>query len=132
MIVSSDTAIAMPKPVSGPNSTTAIVPTTAATKSARRIRRYRRNAVTSMRPQTAPTTIAASTARGRSVKNQVNATITTTTRPADVMPVTWLRPPACAAAAVFDRLPATPRPPDSPAAMLAAPMPTSSRSVSTR
>ena len=41
-------------------------------------------------------------------------------------------PNAWSAEAVFDRLPATPRPPDSPAPMFAAPMPTSSFSVSTR
>ena len=86
----------------------------------------------SISPHTAATTIADSTARGRSLKHHVNATSTIITITADVMPATWLRLPACSAAAVFDKLPATAMPPDNPAPTLAPPMAISSRSVSTR
>ena len=89
-------------------------------------------AETSIRPQTAATTIALSTACGRSVNTQVNATITIMVKAAAVSPVIWLPLPAWSAVAVFDRLPDTASPPESPAATLAAPIPTSSRSVSTR
>ena len=51
-------------------------------------------AATSMRPQTAATTIAPSTARGRSVKNHVNRISTMTTRTAETRPETWLVAPA--------------------------------------
>ncbi len=89
-------------------------------------------AATSMRPQTAATTIAPSTARGRSVKNHVNRISTMTTRTAETRPETWLVAPARAAVAVFERLPATAIPLESPAATFEAPTPMSSRSVSTR
>ncbi len=125
--------MAMPRPGSGPNSTTARAQIDAATKSARRMRAYRRMAATSISPQTAAMTIAPRTARGSSVKNQVNRTRTMTTSTADTRPVTWLVAPAArSAAAVFDRLPATAIPLDSPAAMFDAPTPMSSRSVCTR
>ncbi len=94
MIASSDTTIAMPRPGSGPKSTTPPMPTAAATKSALRTRWYRTSDETSISPHTAAITMALSTACGRSVKNQVNASRTTTTRAAEVIPVTWLRLPA--------------------------------------
>ena len=66
------------------------------------------------------------------MKHHVRAISTITTITADVMPDSWLRLPACAAAAVFDRLPATAIPPDTPAPTLAPPMAINSRSVLTR
>jgi len=69
---------------------------------------------------------------GRSVNTQVNATSTIMVRAAAVSPVIWLPLPAWSAVAVLERLPDTASPPENPAATLAAPMPTSSRFVSTR
>ena len=85
-----------------------------------------------MSPQTAWTTMAESTARGSGAIDSTNATSTTTTMRAVARPTTWELPPARATAAVFDRLPATPRPPESPAPTLAAPDATSSWFESTR
>ncbi len=66
------------------------------------------------------------------MNTQVNATSTIIVTTDAAIPVTWLALPAWSAVAVLERLPATASPPESPAATLAAPIPTSSRSVSTR
>ncbi len=76
--------------------------------------------------------MALSTALGRSDSTGAIATITTSDRAAATTPATWLRLRASLAAAVLDRLPATPRPPNSPEARLATPEASSSWSASTR
>jgi hypothetical protein len=58
--------------------------------------------------------------------------MTTSASRAVVTPVACVRPPAVAAAAVFDRLPATPRPPKRPLARFAPPVATRSLSASMR
>ena len=92
----------------------------------RRIHRYRFSAAVSISPHTAWITMAASTARGRGASNSASSTSTSSTMMADISPVTWVCPPERREAAVFDSEPATPSPAESPAAMFAAPDPTSS------
>ena len=58
--------------------------------------------------------------------------VTATDNTAAVSPTTCVLPPARSEAAVLERLPATPRPPTRPDAMLAAPAASSSWSASTR
>ena len=76
-------------------------------------------------------TIADSTARGRPATLPANATSMTTT-PAATSPVSCVLAPAFSTAAVLDRLPATPIPPNRPDAAFATPDATSSPSVRTR
>jgi hypothetical protein len=93
---------------------------------------YRRNAPKSISFQTALTTIALNTALGRLDSAGAIATITTSDSTAATIPVIWLRLRASLAAAVLDKLPATPRPPNRPQATLATPEASSSWSASTR
>ena len=100
--------------------------------SLRRIRAYRRSAATSMSFQTALTTIALSTAFGSSERVGAIAAMTTRASAAAARPATWVRPLASLTAAVLERLPATPMPPNSPEATLATPVARSSWSESIR
>jgi hypothetical protein len=63
---------------------------------------------------TAAMTTAASVAAGRSSKSPVRKSSATTVRPAASSPETWVRAPAEALTAVFDRLPLTTMPLDTP------------------
>ena len=73
-------------------------------------------------------TIADSTARGSWASRPAAATTKTSTTTAAATLLTWVNAPARALAAVFDRDPPTPIPPNSPEARLAAPVATNSRS----
>ncbi len=86
----------------------------------------------SIRPHTAWMTIAESTALGSAESNGAKKAIVSTASSAVVSPATWLRPPARLDAAVLDRLPATPKPPNSPELRFAAPKASSSWLASMR
>jgi hypothetical protein len=81
---------------------------------------------------TALTTIALRTARGSTDRTEAIETITTRDSPAATRPAICVRPRASQQAAVLDKLPATPIPPNSPEATLAVPEANSSWSDSIR
>jgi len=72
-------------------------------------------------PQSALMTTAASTASGNHWNAGARNARVRSTRPARMMFATWVFAPADAAAAVFDRLPATAMPPRTPAPRLERP-----------
>ncbi len=82
--------------------------------------------------QTALTTMALRTALGSPESTGAMATMTTRASTAAVSPAICVRPRASLTAAVLDRLPATPMPPNKPEPRLAAPEASSSWSASTR
>ena len=75
-------------------------------------------------------TMAARVASGSCSKRPVRNSRVTTVRAATTSPDSWVRAPAPAFTAVFDRLPLTTMPPENPDATFAAPSPTSSRFAS--
>jgi hypothetical protein len=89
-----------------------------------------RNAATSTSSTTATMTTAARTASGSCSNRPVRNNSVTMVRTATVRPETWVRAPELPFTAVLDRLPLTTIPDDSPAPMLAAPSPSSSRLAS--
>ena len=126
-----DWAMASSSPISGPKTSTPTAATIAARKSSRRTRRYRSTAARSISPHTACTTTALSTASGIADSRGAATRIATIVTTAVARPATWVRHWARTAVAVLDRLPATAKPPKSPAMMLAAPVATNSWSAST-
>ena len=79
---------------------------------------------------TAAITTAASVASGRFSNRPVRKSRVTTVRADTVSVETWLLAPAPPLTAVFDRLPLTTMPAQTPAPRFAAPMPSSSRLAS--
>jgi hypothetical protein len=75
-------------------------------------------------------TTAASVASGSSSKSPVRNSSVTTVRAATTSPASWLFAPAEPFTAVFERLPLTTMPLESPAVTFAAPSPSSSRFAS--
>ena len=85
----------------------------------------------SMSDSAAAMTTAASAVCGRSASSDGKASSSNRTTPAPTTPVSWLLAPDCSATAVREPLVEMANPPNSPAAMFDAPMPTISWSAST-